>query len=156
MARTQRKSKRKTRAPSVSKAAKAARKTMQPPALVIATREDRVLYSNVVTARPGRLVFIAGQLSRDQGGNIVGKGDMRAQIRQVCENIKAAVTAAGGTLGDLVRTNTFTTDIEEFRKHWDVRTDYFGVDPPTSTTVEVRRLAFADCLVEIDAIAVIA
>jgi 2-iminobutanoate/2-iminopropanoate deaminase len=131
------------------------RKTMQPDALVIATRDQRVLYSNVVIASSGRLVFIAGQLARDRNGNIVGAGDMRTQIRQVCENIKAAVEAAGGTLRDLVKTNTFTTDIVEFRKNWDVRTDYFGADPPTSTTVEVRQLAFPECLVEIDAIAII-
>jgi 2-iminobutanoate/2-iminopropanoate deaminase len=155
MARTRPKGSKKTQATRIRKGATATRQTMQPPALVIATRDDRVLYSNVVMAGSGRLVFIAGQLARDKHGNIVGKDDMRAQIRQVCENIKAAVIAAGGTLTDLVKTNTFTTDIEEFRKHWDVRTDYFGPHPPTSTTVEVRRLAFPDCLVEIDAIAII-
>ena len=55
--------------------------------------------------------------------------------------------------GDLVRTQTFTTDIDEFFKHVDVRMEYLGAALPTSTTVEVRRLSHPDFLVEIEAIA---
>ena len=51
---------------------------------------------------------------------------MRAQIRQVGENVKAALAAAGATLADIVKTNTYVTDIEEFFKHVDVRMEYFG------------------------------
>ncbi|HEX7214620.1 MAG TPA: RidA family protein, partial [Methylomirabilota bacterium] len=83
-----------------------------------------------------------------------GAGDMRAQIRQVGENIKAALAAAGATLADIVKTNTYVTDIEEFFKHVDVRMEYFGA-LPTSTTVEVRKLAHPDLLVEVEAIAVV-
>jgi enamine deaminase RidA (YjgF/YER057c/UK114 family) len=101
-----------------------------------------------------RLVFIAGQLARDREGNVVGKGDMRAQIRQVGENVKAALQAAGATLNDLVKTTTYVTDIEAFFKHVDVRMEYFGAALPTSTTVEVRRLAHPDFLVEVEAMAI--
>jgi enamine deaminase RidA (YjgF/YER057c/UK114 family) len=80
---------------------------------------------------------------------------MRAQMRQVGENIKAAVEAAGGTLNDIVKTNTYVTDIDEFFKHVDVRMEYFGAALPTSTTVEVRRLAHPDLLVEVEGIAVV-
>jgi 2-iminobutanoate/2-iminopropanoate deaminase len=80
---------------------------------------------------------------------------MGAQIRQVGENLKAALAAAGATVADLVRTQTFTTDIDEFFKHVDVRMEYFAA-LPTSTTVEVRRLSHPDFLVEIEAIAVTA
>jgi len=59
-------------------------------------------------------------------------------------------------LADLVRTQTFTTDIDEFFKHVDVRMEYFGEALPTSTTVEVRRLSHPDFLVEVEAMAVIA
>jgi 2-iminobutanoate/2-iminopropanoate deaminase len=63
-----------------------------------------VLYAPVVTVVPGRLVFISGLLARNREGEIVGKGDMRRQIRQVGENLKAALAAAGASLSDLVRT----------------------------------------------------
>ena len=114
-----------------------------------------LLYAPVVTVVPGKLVFVSGLLSRNRDNAIVGKGDMGAQIAQVGENLKAALEAAGATLADLVRTQTFTTDIDEFFKHIDVRMKYFGTALPTSTTVEVRRLSHPDFLVEVEAIAVI-
>jgi 2-iminobutanoate/2-iminopropanoate deaminase len=113
-----------------------------------------VLYAPVVTVVPGKLIFVSGLLARNQNGEIVGKGDMAAQISQVGTNLKSALAAAGATLGDLVRTQTFTTDIDEFFKHVDVRMKYFGAALPTSTTVEVRRLSHPDFLVEVEAIAV--
>ena len=115
-----------------------------------------MLYSHTVVAEGGRLVFIAGQLSRNREGTVVGPGDMRAQIRQVCDNVRAALAAAGADVADLVKTTTYVTDIDEFFKHVDVRSEYFGAEPPTSTTVEVRRLAAPEFLVEMDAIAVVA
>ncbi|MEE8290672.1 MAG: RidA family protein [Candidatus Tectomicrobia bacterium] len=131
------------------------RRNIQPEALSTRVVDGQVLYSHVVVVEGGgRTVFIAGQLARDRDGNVVGKGDMRAQIRQVGDNITAALAAAGATLDDLVKTTTYVTDIEEFFRHIDVRTAYFGA-LPTSTTVEVRRLAQPDFLIEVDAIAVI-
>ena len=112
-----------------------------------------VLYSPVVTVVAGKLIFVSGLLARNRNGEIVGKGDMGAQIRQVGENLKTALAAAGATLADLVRTQTFTTDIDEFFKHVDVRMEYLGPALPTSTTVEVQRLSHPDFLVEIEAIA---
>jgi|SRR6185312_5614689 enamine deaminase RidA (YjgF/YER057c/UK114 family) len=114
-----------------------------------------VLYAPVVRVVPGQLVFVAGLLSRNKNGEIVGRGDMGAQLRQVGENLTIALASAGATLADLVRTQTFTTDIEEFFKHVDVRMKYFGEALPTSTTVEVSRLSHPDFLVEVEAIAVI-
>jgi enamine deaminase RidA (YjgF/YER057c/UK114 family) len=72
----------------------------------------------------------------------------------VGENIKAALAAAGATLNDIVKTTTYVTDIDEFFKHVEVRMAYFGA-LPTSTTVEVRRLAHPDFLVEVEAMAVV-
>ncbi len=114
-----------------------------------------LLYAPVVTVVPGRLVLVSGLLARNRDGEIVGKGDMGAQIRQVGDNLRAALAAAGATLADLVRTQTFTTDIDEFFRHVDVRMEYFGSALPTSTTVEVRRLSHPDFLVEIEAMAVV-
>jgi enamine deaminase RidA (YjgF/YER057c/UK114 family) len=67
---------------------------------------------------------------------------------------QARAEAAGATLADIVKTNTYVTDIDEFFKHVDVRMEYFGA-LPTSTTVEVRKLAHPDLLVEVEAIAVV-
>jgi 2-iminobutanoate/2-iminopropanoate deaminase len=114
-----------------------------------------LLYAPVVTVVPGRLVLVSGLLARNRDGEIVGKGDMGAQIRQIGDNLRAALAAAGATLADLVRTQTFTTDIDEFFRHVDVRMEYFGSALPTSTTVEVRRLSHPDFLVEIEAMAVV-
>jgi 2-iminobutanoate/2-iminopropanoate deaminase len=130
------------------------RQNIQPEDLAKRVVDGHVLYSHVVVADGQRMIFIAGQLARDRQGNVVGKGDMRAQIRQVGENIKAALAAAGASLSDLVKTTTYVTDIEEFFKHVDVRMEYFGAALPTSTTVEVRRLAHPDLLVEVEALAV--
>jgi 2-iminobutanoate/2-iminopropanoate deaminase len=129
------------------------RDNIQPPSMHKRVVGGQVLYSHVVAVEGRRMVFIAGQLARDRDGNVVGKGDMRAQIRQVGENLKTALAAAGATLNDLVKTTTFVTDIDEFFRHADVRMEYFGPALPTSTTVEVRRLAHPDLLVEIEAIA---
>jgi len=130
------------------------RQNIQPEALATRILDGHVLYSHVVTVEGKRTIFVSGQLARDRHGNVVGKGDMRAQIRQVGENIKAALAAAGATLSDIVKATTYVTDIEEFFRHVDVRMEYFGA-LPASTTVEVRRLAQPDLLVEIEVIAVV-
>jgi len=130
------------------------RQNIQPEALARRVVDGHVLYSHVVVVEGRRTIFIAGQLARDRNGNVVGQGDMRAQLRQVGENLKAALAAAGATLNDLVKTTTYVTDIEEYFRHVDVRMEYFGA-LPTSTTVEVRRLAHPDFMVEVEAIAVV-
>ena len=79
---------------------------------------------------------------------------MRKQIEQVGENIKDCLESVGATLDNVVKTTTFVTDIDEYFKHADVRLRYFGKAVPTSTTVEVRRLATPDYLVEIEALAI--
>lgn len=128
---------------------------IQPQTLFQRALDGRVLYTHVVVAQSQSLVFISGQLARDKSGNIVGPRDMRAQIKQVGENIRAALEAVGASLDDLVKTTTFVTDIDEFFRHVDVRHDYLGVALPASTTIEVRRLSHPDLMVEIEAIAVL-
>jgi len=130
------------------------RQNIQPDTLARRVVGGHVLYSHVVVVEARKTIFVSGQLARDAQGNVVGAGDMRAQIRQTGENIKAALAAAGATLNDVVKTNTYVTDIEEFFKHTDVRMEYFGA-LPTSTTVEVRKLAHPDMMVEIEVIAVL-
>src|ERR1700722_16166980 len=128
---------------------------IQPDALFKRNVGGHVLYSHVVVASGEKMVFVSGQLARNKNGEIVGAGDMRAQIRQGGENLKNGLEAAGATLDDLVKTTTFVTDIDEFFRHVDIRHDYLGVSLPASTTVEVRRLSHPDLLVEIEAMAVL-
>ncbi len=114
-----------------------------------------LLYTPVVTVVPGRLVFVSGILSRNAKGEIVGKGDMAAQIAQVFENIKTALAAAGATMEDVVKRQTFTTDIDAYFANIDARMKHGGDHRSTSTTVEVRRLSHPDFLIEVEVMAVI-
>ena len=113
-----------------------------------------VLYTPVVTVVPGKLVFVSGILARNSKGEIVGKGDMAAQIRQVFENIKTALAAAGATMDDVVKRQTFTTDIDAYFENIDARMAHGGDNRSTSTTVEVRRLSHPDFLIEVEVMAV--
>ncbi len=106
--------------------------------------KGHVLYTPVVTVVPGKLVFVSGILSRNGKGEIVGRGDMAAQIRQVFENIKTALAAAGATMDDVVKRQTFTTDIDAYFENIDARMEHGGDNRSTSTTVEVRRLSHPD------------
>jgi len=103
----------------------------------------------------GKLVFISGMTARKPDGSIAGIGDIEAQTKQVCENIKSAVESAGGTLDDVCRVDVFVRNIEHFDKIHKVRREYFKTPPPASTMVEVTKMVSPDYLIEINAIAVI-
>lgn len=103
----------------------------------------------------GRLVFISGMTARRADGTIAGPGDIEAQTRQVCENIKAAVEAAGGQMDDICRIDVYIRNMEHFDAIHRVRREYFGEPLPASTMVEVVKMTSPDYLIEINAIAVI-
>jgi len=111
-------------------------------------------FSAVVTAT-GRMVFVSGLLARDDSGKIVGKGDVAAQTRQICENLQRCMAAAGGSLADLTRLDVYVTDIAQREQVYAVRREFFPAEPPASTMVEVTAFTEADALVEINAIGVI-
>ena len=111
-------------------------------------------HATMVEAR-GRLVFISGMTARRPDGTIAGIGDISEQTRQVCENIKAAVEAAGGTLDDVCRVDVYVRNIEHFQAIHQVRGQYFKPPLPASTMVEVTKMVSPDYLIEINAIAVI-
>jgi enamine deaminase RidA (YjgF/YER057c/UK114 family) len=117
--------------------------------------KGHLLYTPVVTLVPGKLVFVSGILSRNSNGEIVGKGDMAAQIRQVFENIRTALAAAGATMNDIVKRQTFTTDIDAYFANIDARMEHGGDNRSTSTTVEVRRLSHPDFLIEVEVMAAV-
>ena len=128
----------------------------QPAGMNVRMQGGKPAYSHVVTVNgPGKTIYIAGQLARDIDGNLVGKGDMRAQMEQTFQNLDRCLKAAGATWADVVKTNTFVTDFDEFQKCADIRMRYLGVVTPTSTTVGVTRLAGPDFMVEIEAVAVV-
>lgn len=111
-------------------------------------------HANMVEAK-GRLVFISGMLAKDADSKIVGVGDAEAQTRQVCENLKSAVEAAGGTLDDICRVDVYVRNMEHFDVIHKVRREYFSSPPPASTMVEITKMTSPDALIEINAIAVI-
>jgi reactive intermediate/imine deaminase len=111
------------------------------------------VWSSAVVVEAKRLLFISGLLARNSTGQLVGVGDIRAQTRQVCENLKSAVEAAGGTLADLVRVDVYITDMTMFDDIHAVRAEFFPSEPPASTMVEVKRFTHKDALIEINAIA---
>ena len=106
--------------------ARMTRRTIDPPELFQRVVAGHKLYAYVQAVQGGELLFISGLLSRNAAGDIIGAGDMAAQISQIGENLALCLTAAGATLADLVKTTTFTTDIDEFFRHADVRMRYFG------------------------------
>ena len=111
-------------------------------------------YSHVAEITKGKIVFIAGQVALDQEGNLVGKDDYASQTRQVFENLKSAVTSAGGSMGSIVKLNYYCVDLGHLPEIRTVRDEYIDKDHlPVSTAVEVRRLFRPDILIEIDAVA---
>ena len=110
--------------------------------------------ATVAEAR-GRLVFISGMTARRADGSIAGIGNIDVQTRQVCENIKAAVEGAGGTLDDVCRLDVFVRNMEHFDAIHKVRGEFFKPPLPASTMVEVTKMVSPDYLIEINAIAVL-
>lgn len=111
-------------------------------------------YSQVV--KVDNTVYIAGQVSVAADGSIVGKGDPEAQVRQVWQNLEAAVQATGGTLQNIVKTTTYVTSIDYAAAVRKVRNElYQASNPPTSTLLVISALAHPDFMVEIEAIAVV-
>ncbi len=110
--------------------------------------------ATTIAAR-GRLVFISGMTARRADGTVAGIGDIEAQTRQVCENIKAAVEQAGGSMDDICRVDVYVRNMEHFDKIHKVRREYFNAPAPASTMVEVSKMTSPDYLIEINAIAVI-
>ena len=110
--------------------------------------------ATVVEAK-GKLVFISGMTARRPDGSIAGIGDITEQTRQVCENIKAALEAAGGTMGDVCRVDVYLRNMGDRERINAVRREFFGSTPPASSVVEVSKLASPEFLVEMNAIALV-
>ncbi len=96
----------------------------------------------------GNVLYLYGAVAFNERGELVGKGDIRAQTGQALENIKALVEAAGGTLRDVTQTTVYLTDLSNAAGMNEVYRTYFPVDPPARATVRVD-LGHPDFLIEI-------
>ena len=110
-------------------------------------------YSQAIAAN-GRMVFVSGMTARRADGTLAGIGDIEAQTRQVCENIKAALEAAGASMEDVCRLDVYVRNIGDRQRVNKVRAEYWKTAPPASTLVEVSKLASPEYLIEITAFAV--
>ena len=110
-------------------------------------------YSTGWKVSNGHLITLAGQVATDLDGNTVGGDDIKAQARQVYENIKAALEAAGAGMEDIIRLTVYLTDHANFPGSMEVRQTYFNEPYPASTLLIVSGLAKPEWLIEIDAIA---
>lgn len=114
------------------------------------------VYSQVTKSTGGTIVHVAGTVAMDKDGNLVGKGDIAAQAKCVWDNLVISLKAAGATPADVVKINSFVTDVDDYIKHiGPLLQDVFGDKRPVSTLVEVSRLVNPDWLVEIEATAII-
>ncbi|HEY1540942.1 MAG TPA: RidA family protein [Xanthobacteraceae bacterium] len=114
-------------------------------------------YSYVVeTTGPGRTVYIAGQLGLDLDNKLVGApGDFRAQANRAIENLEAALASVGASLADVVKINSYLTDMSHLAIYREVRDQFFKMPRPASTTVAISQLARPGGLFEIEAVAVL-
>jgi reactive intermediate/imine deaminase len=113
-------------------------------------------YTHIVEVTgPVKTIYIAGQIAFDKDGNIVGAGDMKAQAEQVFKNLEAALAAAGAKFSDVVKMNTYVTDMDKAPAVREVRARYFGDTTPASTLVQVVHLARPELMLEIEVIAAV-
>src|SRR6185503_17460636 len=112
-------------------------KRSNPPALSKPTG-----YTHVIEITgPAKMIYVAGQIALDKDGNVVGAGDMKAQAEQVFKNLETALKSAGATFADVVKMNTYVTDMDKAPAVREVRARYFGDNTPASTLVQVVKLA---------------
>jgi len=115
-------------------------------------------YTHAIVTRPGKMIFLSGQVANDPTGQLVGKGDLKAQAEQVFANLKTALAAAGATFNDVVKITWYVRNykLEDLPALRAIRDKYVNTaQPPASTLVGVASLFQDDYLIEVDAIAVV-
>ncbi|MBV2156036.1 RidA family protein [Kitasatospora sp. SUK 42] len=112
-------------------------------------------YTHVVTGT-GRLVQLSGQVAFDEHRNLVGEGDPKAQARQVFENLRRCLAAAGADFSDVVKFTIFLTDIAYLSAVREARDEYLdGLPLPASSAMQVAALFKPEVLIEIEALAIV-
>lgn len=122
-------------------------------------RTGRLRSSNVFSGSQGDRhrddLFIAGQVAYGPEGTPIHAGDFRAQARAALQCLKAQVEAGGGTMANIIKVNTYLTDIRHRADYGPIREEFFGKKMPAHTLVAVTALAAPEFLIEIEAVAVL-
>ena len=114
-------------------------------------------YTHIVEVTgPAKTIYISGQVAYESDGTLIGAGDMKTQAEQVFKNLQAALTAAGATFSDVVKMNTYITDMDKAPVVREVRARYFSDITPASTLVQVVHLARPELMLEIEVVAIVA
>src|ERR1700730_5731796 len=117
---------------------------------------DPPTYSQAVKVTGGEtILYLSGQVAYDDNGGVVHPGDFKGQARAALQAVKAQVEAGGGTMANIVKVNTYLTDIRHRADYAAIREEFFGRKMPASTLVAVTALAAPEYLIEIEAVAVL-
>jgi enamine deaminase RidA (YjgF/YER057c/UK114 family) len=117
---------------------------------------DPPTYSQgIKVTEAGTVLFLAGQVAYDKDGSVKHAGDFKGQAREVFRCIKSLVETAGGRMDNIVKLNTYLTDIRYRADLVPIREEFLGKKGPASTLVQVSALAHPDWLIEVEAIAVL-
>jgi reactive intermediate/imine deaminase len=100
------------------------------------------------------MVFVTGQIAKDEHGNVVGLGDIQAQTRFVFENIKKILAEGGASIDDVVKAVIYVTDMSKYKEISAIRNEYFKNAKPVSTLVEINKTVKEGCGIEIEVIAI--
>ncbi len=103
--------------------------------------------------RSGDIIFTAGQIPLDPATMKLVEGDITVQTRQVLNNLKHVLEAAGSGLGGVLKTTVFLANFDDFQAMNAVYAEFFGEQPPARSTIQAARLP-AGALVEIEAVAI--
>ena len=113
-------------------------------------------YSQAASVSGGRTIYVSGQVAFDTNGVVVGKGDLRAQVRQVYENVAASLAAAGATFDDVVKVNTYVVGLDPTKAGTirDARAPFMPKSHvAASTMVGTSSLIHPDLLLEVEVVA---
>ncbi len=116
-------------------------------------------FTHVVSATAGKTIYVSGQVSVNERAEVVGKGDLRAQVERVFANLTVALASAGATFHDVVKITYFVVDLkpEHVAHVREVRSKYLNMDaPPASTLIGIAALVVPEWLIEIEVVAVVA
>ena len=117
---------------------------------------DTSSYSQAIKVTGAQtILFLAGQVAYDKDGGVAHRGDFKGQAHECFKALKALCESQGATLANVVKLNTYVTDVRYRADMVPIREEFFGKKSPASTLVQVAALAHPDYLIEIEAIAVV-